>query len=523
MIRNFITRYVDDIYSNPKGESYSTLLRYFVPEFITNFLLYAMPFLLDSAFASSLSINAYAALNATNSFFHLFIKVGEAFSVGTVVLSGQFNGQNSFENAGRTLRDAFWLTTLLGLTFGSVLFFGARGIYTWYGVSEEVMALGIPFLRLRAIGILCMFTYLALVGFLRGIKNSRAPMKIFIFGSILFVIFDYVLMFGKCGFPALGLQGSAIATIIQYSSMMIISLCYVLFNKKNRKYSINLFSGFSDISYIKHLIVISLPVILDKSIMAFAYIWLGKMINDIGMGTSGFAAFCVVKDMERFAFLPAIAFAQIITFLVSNNVGTKDWDDVKVNLKRIILLALIMVTGLLAVFVYHRAYIIQIFDRRGDFSGVAMQAFPILSIFIIFDLIQLILSGALRGAGNVNIVMAVRFITCFAYFVPVSYGLTRLQIQGDALKLILLYGSFYLGNALMSIWYIQRFRSESWKTKSFSSTNSNPEKSSQKEHELPSNIKPAAQLIFKENEHHTLSKTIHSAQSKNDDKGELNQ
>src|SRR5690606_15697541 len=188
--------------------------------------------------------------------------------------------------------------TILGLTFGSALFFGAHTIYTWYGVSEEIIALGVPFLRLRAIGVLCMFTYLALVGFLRGIKNSRAPMKIFIFGSILFVIFDYVLMFGKCGFPALGLQGSAIATIIQYSSMMIISLCYVLFNKKNRKYSINLFSGFSDISYIKHLIVISLPVILDKSIMAFAYIWLGKMINDIGMGTSGFAAFCVVKDME---------------------------------------------------------------------------------------------------------------------------------------------------------------------------------------------------------------------------------
>jgi multidrug resistance protein, MATE family len=462
MVRGFIARYMNDIYSGEKGEQYGTLLRYFVPEFITNFLLYAMPFWLDAAFIGSLaSVDTYATLGVTNSFLHLIIKVGEALSVGTVILSGQFNGQNSFENAGRTLRDAFWITTLLGLTFGSVLFFGAHSIYSWYGVSKEIIALGVPFLRLRAVGVLCMFIYLALVGFLRGIKNSRAPMKMFIFGSTLFVFFDYALIFGKFGFPMMGLQGSAFATVIQYSSMMVVALGYVLFNKKNRKYSINLFSGLTDISYVRHLLAISWPVVLDKGIMAWAYVWLGKMIAT--MGTGGIAAFCVVKDMERFAFLPAIAFAQIITFLASNDVGIKNWDSVKVNIKKIMFLAIGMVSTILSFFIYKREYIISIFDKKGDFSGIAMQAFPILSVFIIFDLVQLILSGALRGAGNVRIVMIVRFITCFCYFVPVSYLLSKWQFQNEALKLVLLYGSFYLGNALMSIWYIKRFRSEYWK------------------------------------------------------------
>ena len=520
MVRNFITQYIHDIYTSEKGEKYSTLLRYFVPEFITNFLLYAMPFWLDAAFIGSLaSTNTYATLGVTNSFLHLIIKVGEAISVGTVVLSGQFNGQNSFENAGRTLRDAFWLTTILGLTFGSVLFFGAHTIYTWYGVSEEIIALGVPFLRLRAIGVLCMFIYLALVGFLRGIKNSRAPMKIFIFGSLLFVFFDYALIFGAFGFPTLGLQGSAFATVIQYSSMMIIALGYVIFNKKNLKYSINLFSGFTDTSYVKHLLAISWPVVLDKSIMAWAYVWLGKMIAT--MGTGGIAAFCVVKDMERFAFLPAIAFAQIITFLASNDVGIKNWDGVKVNIKKTILLATGMVSALLVFFMYHRAYVISIFDKKGDFSTIAMQAFPVLSIFIIFDLIQLILSGALRGAGNVRIVMIVRLITCFGYFVPVSYMLSQWHIQNEALKLILLYGSFYLGNALMSIWYIKRFQSELWKTKSFSPKDTNQIGVEQDE-EIHT-VTPAAKLIFKENDNNQVSsKNISSVQSEENEKNELN-
>jgi len=463
MVRNLVARYINDIYGNEKGENYRTLLGYFLPEFITNFLLYAMPFWLDAAFIGSLeSVNTYATLGVTNGFLHLIIKVGEALSVGTIVLSGQFNGQSSFENAGRAIRDAFWITTILGIAFGSALFFGAHTIYQWYGVSEEIIALGVPFLRLRAIGVLCMFIYLALVGFLRGIKNSRTPMKIFIFGSMLFVFFDYVLIFGKWGFPTMGLQGSAIATVIQYSSMMLIALAYVLCNKKNLKYGISLFSALTDISYVKHLLILSWPVVLDKAIMAWSYVWLGRMIAT--MGTKGIAAFCVVKDMERFAFLPALAFAQIITFLVSNDFGIQNWDGIKSNIKKVLFLASSMVIFILGLFIYKSAYIIGIFDKKGDFTSIAMQAFPILSIFIIFDLLQLILSGALRGAGNVRIVMIVRFVTCFAYFVPVSFLLSQWNFADEAIKLILLYGSFYIGNALMSIWYIRRFRGESWKT-----------------------------------------------------------
>src|SRR5271168_972303 len=116
VMKKFISRYKDDMYSGNKGEKYGKIVRYFLPEFVTNFLLYAMPFWLDAAFIGSLSsVETYATLGVTNSFLHLIIKVGEALSVGTIVLSGQFNGQNAFENAGRTIRDAFWITTILGI------------------------------------------------------------------------------------------------------------------------------------------------------------------------------------------------------------------------------------------------------------------------------------------------------------------------------------------------------------------------------------------------------------------------
>jgi hypothetical protein len=116
--------------------------------------------------------------------------------------------------------------------------------------------------------------------------------------------------------------------------------------------------------------------------------------------------------------------------------------------------------------------------------------------------------------------MIVRLVTCFGYFVPVSYLLSQWQIQNEALKLILLYGSFYLGNALMSIWYIKRFRSEHWKTNAFDSSNS-------KQIDLEQSpeirtITPASPLISKENTHHVSSENIHPTHSEHDEKNQLN-
>ena len=70
-------------------------------------------------------------------------------------------------------------------------------------------------------------------------------------------------------------------------------------------------------------------------------------------------------------------------------------------------------------------------------------------------MIQLVLSGALRGAGDVRTVMIVRMVICLGYFVPGSYLLVYyLPIENEVPEFVLVYGSFYAGNALMSIIYI---------------------------------------------------------------------
>ncbi len=463
--KGIVESYISGITDTEHGEGYKNIFRYFGPEFITAFLLYSLPFWLDAYFVGSLkSTTTYATLGVTNNLLHFFVKIAEAISVGTVVLCGKFNGMKDYKDVGRSVRDAFWVTCIVGLIFSVFLYFGAYWIYYFYGVPQKMIIRGIPFLRLRALSVLFTFISLAFIGFMRGIKNTKTPMHIFVAGIITFVFFDYALIFGKFGLPEMGFMGSALASLIQYGVMLVLALGYVFLHKENYKYGIQLFSVFTDVSYAWRLIRLSIPVTFDKATMAMAYVWLTKMMCT--MGKSGAAAFCVVKDMERFALLPAIAFAQVITLLVSNDYGIHNWTGIKSNIKKIVFLSSIMVFAILFAFSLNPKPIIQLFDKKGKFTHLASYAFPFLSVLVFFDLLQLILAGALRGAGNVRIVMLVRIAICFGYFVPVSYMLSQMNMQNLELKFLLIYGSFYIGNALMSLAYIHRFRGERWKTKS---------------------------------------------------------
>jgi putative MATE family efflux protein len=446
-----------------RGESYRSLFYYFGPEFITNLMVYSLPILLDAWFISALqSTPTYVALGATNTVLHLVTKIAEAFAVGTVVLVGVHNGAGDYENAGRALRDSFWTTCVVGIFVASFLWVFASDIYIWYGLDQEVIDLSIPFMHLRAIGVFLMFVYFSFVGFLRGIKDTKTPMLIYVIGMIFFVIFDYVLIFGEFGFPELGLQGSAIATIIQNGVMLVVVIAHMFLHPANGPYGITLFSSLRKPSEALRLIKVSVPVILDKAIVAIAYIWLCKMMSPVG--TCGIAAFCVVKDMERLAILPAIACAQVITFLVSNSIGARQWDSVKANIKKVLLIAIVSVAFIFCFLMISPKTIISLFDKKGEFTCLASKAFPLLSILMFFDLLQLVLAGALRGAGDVRLVMVTRLIICFGFFVPVSWFFAHFPLHNEALQFVLVYGSFYVGSAMMSLIYIYRFRSGGWKS-----------------------------------------------------------
>lgn len=462
MKRGIFSSYIYGIKDAAHGESYTNILRYFFPELVSAIVLYSFV-LIDETFIAKLnSTSTYATLGVTGLFMHFLTKIAEGWAVGSFILSGHQNGAGEYKKVGQTVVETFWITLIVGAIISGSIYFGAYWIFNnFYDVPTKMITLGVPFLRLRVIGIFFMFLYLALISFFRSIKDTKTPMNIFLLGGLIFVLFDYLLIFGKFGFPQMGLNGSAVASIIQYAVMFLIAMYLVFFRKENRKYSINIFSGISSFESVKKLILLSWPVVLDKAVMASSYVWLGKMLAP--MGKCVLASFTVVKTMERTSFLPAVAFAQIITILASNDFGASLYENIKTNIKKVLFMASLFVFILLFIFFLDPKMFIHIFDKKNAFTDFSAKVFPILSIFIVFDVLQIILSGALRGIGDVRVVMWTRVFVTIGFFFPLSYLITCLPIQDEAVKFILIYGMFYIGSALMSFIYVNRFRSNTWK------------------------------------------------------------
>ncbi|MCL4361310.1 MATE family efflux transporter [Candidatus Dependentiae bacterium] len=463
MKRSLLASYIAGITDVHRGESYSRIFKYFLPEFVTATIFLFCASVFDAWFIGNLkSTSLFATQGVTSILIHFIVKIAEGLLVGTVVMCGQYNGISEFEKVGKALVNAFWLTIMVGGLIGSILYFGAYYIYWFYGVPAKMIYHGIPLLRLKAVAIFLMFVSFAFIGFLRGIKNTRVPMILFMLGGIIFVLFDYILIFGKFGFQQWGLQGSALASIIQYSVILTSSLLYIFFDKDLKKYSINLWALFSWVT-ILDLLSLSWPVMIDKASLAWSQIWLSKML--IPMGKCAIASFTAVKELERIAILPAVAFAQVITFLVSNDYKLKNWDGIKNNIKKIIFIASIIVFTLLMTISLKPQYFIKFFDHKGNFTELACSILPIISILVFFDLLQLILSGALRGAADVKTVMITRLLVCFFCFMPMSWLFAHLNFGYLPAQFVMVYGSLYVGNALMSVVYIQRFRGNDWKEK----------------------------------------------------------
>ena len=448
------------------GESTREILSLWFPEMISNALLISLPLLLDSYIVAGLkSTSTYGALGLANNFLHFLIKLAEAIPVAAIAIIGRHNGAQEYKECGKDLGDTFWTSTLLGGLLAVLIFFNSGNIFRWLNVPEKMISLGIPFLQLKAIGVMLIFTSLGFFAFMRGLKNTKTPMIIFIIGVIVFIFFDYTLVLGKFGFSQMGLIGSAIATIIQYSVMIVLAIWYVLTKSEYRKYFSQTFITTFSKKGMFRLLNLSWPIMIDKSSLAVSYIWLSKMIAP--MGKYAIVSYDIIKNLERFAILPAVGFAQIIIFLVSNRLGAQDPEGAKSNIKKVMLLTSVMIAITLFLICYNATYFISFFDPKNKYTNFASPVLVLISMLVVFDFIQLILAGALRGAGDVKTVMYARLFCFLFFFTPAAYIFSKLPIENEVLKFALIYGTFYFTTGIIGFIFLLRIKTPKWQKKDF--------------------------------------------------------
>ena len=281
------------------------LTKLVVPIFIET-LLIMMLGAIDTIMLSQYSDESVAAVGVVNQIIMFAFLIFEVLNIGTSVLCSQYLGAKMQQKMVQVVGVSLLLNLVVGLIVSAILHFGATTLLGWMGLRPELLQYGIGYMEIA--GAFAFFQALSLTvsASLRSANKAIYPMLVTVLVNILNIIGNYILIFGKFGFPAMGAEGAAISTSIARGVSMVV-LFVILFRKHISRFPLVLFRPFPWIE-LKNLLKIGIPSAGENMSYSFSQVVITYLINILGNNALATRTYTV--NIVMFVYLFAIAMAQ---------------------------------------------------------------------------------------------------------------------------------------------------------------------------------------------------------------------
>ena len=167
----------------------------------------------DSVMVGHLGAEPLAAAALANVIFYLMMTFGIGVSFAITPLVAAADGEKNIEKSAEVLKHGTVINFLISLVLAFLVFAGGKGLY-YLNQPEEVLKLAIPYLEIITISIIPLMLFQSARQFAEGLSQTRQAMYITVGSNVLNILLNYILIFGKLGFPVLGLNGAGYATLI---------------------------------------------------------------------------------------------------------------------------------------------------------------------------------------------------------------------------------------------------------------------------------------------------------------------
>lgn len=375
--------------------------------------------IVDMIMLGRVSPVAIAAAGISMQFLGLLYAFMASFSVGNSAVISRFIGAKQFEDANKTVFTSSVIAFLISIPFTIFGIFYPQYIFIFMGASKEVVEAGSMYLSVISLTFPVIFIEFALYSALNASGDTKTPLKIVVIANVINTALDYVLIFGKFGFPQLGIKGAAVATAISYYISFILYL-YVFLNKKSK---ISFYSEFVK-DYAKKVLKIGIPAGLERVITYFSFLLFVKMIAEYGTYT--LAGYQVGLRIEGLAFMPGFGFSIAAMTLVGQSIGAKDYQEAEKSGWQTAKIAAIFM-GIMGVIMFiFPNYLAMIFTDDKKVIQEAVLYLKIVGLTQIPLAIGFVLSGALRGAGATKLTLIINTSSLWFFRLIPAYLMSKL-------------------------------------------------------------------------------------------------
>jgi len=359
-----------------------------------------------------------AAASFTNNIFTLAIIFGTGFSYGLTPVIGELFGRNNTGGIGRVLRNSLFANSLIAIALtiimGTLYFYIDR-----LGQPAELLPFIRPYYIVLLISLIFVMLFNSFKQFADGITDTRTSMWILIGGNILNIIGNYILIYGKLGFPELGLLGAGLSTLFSRIVMLAVFIFLFFFSARYHPY----FEGFKQSKLnrpdFKRLNALGWPVGLQMGMETASFSLSAIMIG--WLGSMELAAHQIVVTVSTIGYMIYYGMGAAIAIRVSNFKGQKDMKNVRrtANAGFHIITTLAIIASLL--FYSLRNTMGGWFTDNIEVNKLVTMLVPLLIAYQLGDGMQITFANALRGISDVKPMMVIAFIAYFIIALPVGY------------------------------------------------------------------------------------------------------
>lgn len=375
----------------------------------------------DLAMVGTLGKQAVASVGVALNVFMFIALPLEGFFDSTTILLSRALGANQMMNFKKYLVHELFLGALAGI-LGILLFFPLKFVVQFLSPNQEVFTGASTYLLITLCGLLPHMVFWVLMKFLMSIHKNK---RIAAFSNLMVVIniiLNYALIFGKWGFPALGIKGSAVATLVTRSFMAVVFgiYCYYVSRKMlNEKHPARL-----EKSIFKEIFSLGVPISQANLLEIGSWTFFVRTIS--GLGVAPLAAHEICMKIKDVAFLPGLALSSVATTLVGRSIGEGNEKEAKSYGYTSAWLSIFVMGAIAVFFITVPRYLLGIFIREKEVIDIGVALLRIMAMYQIMDAIFINFRGALNGVGDAKFVRKMILIGGWFIMLPIAYLFTNI-------------------------------------------------------------------------------------------------
>jgi multidrug resistance protein, MATE family len=389
-----------------------------------------------------------------------FVSLFAGIAGYTNAIVAQYHGAGRPDRCVQTVSNAAYLS-LLFIPVILLLVTPLGRLFAVAGHSPEQIALELPYFRILMFGAgLVLFRQL-LAGFFLGIGRTKAVMVANILGVLVNVPVNYVLIFGRFGFPALGITGAALGTV---AGSFVIFLTLLIFFLRDRAFRVSrdqrpfLFRGELFLRIVRY----GFPVGLELFLNVFSFNVFVQLMHSMGANVA--AATTITFNYDMVAFIPMIGLGVAVTALVAQQMGAGNPDGATKATYLALRVGYSYAGVMMLLFLFATRPLVSLFGagfgpEDQELINLAVSMLRLAALYTLADVTQLVFSGALRGAGDTRAVM---LISVGSHWVFAGIAVIGIRVLGlSPIVMWVLFIAFVLSLGVM---VVLRFRRGTWRS-----------------------------------------------------------